>query len=103
MHYEGMVKSNPSLYYEAMKSGLPAQYAYNAAKKDMEISQIGDVATFKEKVRQELLAEIEASKQSSVPPNMTTVRSSGGEPEGYDMSSDVNDDLFSLLDSRKRK
>ena len=101
-HYEDMIKQNPSLYAEAMQSGLPAQHAYNVAKKDLELKDIGDISSYKERLKQEILQEIEAQKKSSVPPNMTTVRNSGGDPEEYEMSSNVNDDLFKLLDGRKK-
>jgi transcription elongation GreA/GreB family factor len=100
-HYEKMVQKNPSLYYEAMQTGLPAQHAYSVAKQDLERQEIGDVASFKEKLRQELLAEIQG-KKPSVPPNMTTVRNAGSDPEDAEYSN-VNDELFDLLNTRKRR
>ncbi|MGB5275617.1 MAG: hypothetical protein WBP02_00385 [Gammaproteobacteria bacterium] len=102
-HYEDMIKANPSLYVEAMKTGLPAQHAYNVAKKDLELKEIGDISSYREKLKQEILQEIEAQKKSNVPPDMTTVRNAGNDPDEYEMSSNVNDDLFNLLDGRKKK
>lgn len=100
-HYEKMVQKNPSLYYEAMQTGLPAQHAYSVAKQDLERQEIGDVASFKERLRQELLAEIQG-KKPNVPPNMTTVRNAGSDPEDTEYSN-VNDELFDLLDARKKR
>lgn len=94
-HYENMVKQNPSIHAEVMNAALPASKAYKMAKKDMEMKEIGDVSSFKEKLRQEILAEIAAKKDA--PPDLTSVRSSGADPQQIDEIADGTEGLHQLL------
>ena len=94
-HYEDMVRQNPAIHAEIMRSALPARQAYNMAKDDLLMKEIGDPSTYRERLKAEILAELEGKK--ATPPDLTTARSSGDNVTAS-MVRDVNDiDLTELL------
>lgn len=98
-HYTEMVKKNPSLHAEVMQNPLSAYKAYEVAKSDIEIKAIGDPATYKQKLEAEIRAQVEAelkAQRTSVPPDLTTARSTGGDPKA-NVIADGNDGLEQLL------
>ena len=80
-HFETMVKDNPSIYAETMQTGMPAKSAYQKAKKDMMMKEIGDPSSYREKLKAELLKEIEAERKTQIPPDMNSIRNAGGDPD----------------------
>jgi hypothetical protein len=99
-HFQDMATKNPALYYEAQNSPLPAVSAYEMAKRDMKMSEIGDIDAYTEKVQKEAyqraLKEL-ASKKTNVPPDLSTTRSaSTGNASEPDVDLD-SIDLNSLL------
>lgn len=55
-----LAKENPILRDQAMKQANPAKFAYQQAKKFEEYQKVQDVDAYKEKLRSEMRAEIEA-------------------------------------------
>lgn len=54
-------KANPALQQQIWASPAPALAAYNAAKAHKAMAEIGDPTTYKERLRQEILAEVQAA------------------------------------------
>ncbi len=57
--WEAITAENPSLGVQCLKSDNPAMFAYEKCKTHKQIQEIGDPATFKERVKAEILKEIE--------------------------------------------
>ena len=55
-----LAKENPTLRDQAMKEANPAKFAYQQAKKYEEYQKVQDVDAYKEQLRNEMRAEIEA-------------------------------------------
>ena len=58
--FQQMVQRDPAIYQQMLQQPDPAEYAYRAAKRLMDIQSIGDVDSFKQQTRAEIRAEIEA-------------------------------------------
>ena len=58
--FSQMVQRDPAIYQQMIQQPDPAEYAYRAAKRLVDIQSIGDIDSFKEQTRAEIRAEIEA-------------------------------------------
>jgi hypothetical protein len=95
-----LAKENPTLRDQAMKEANPAKFAYQQAKKYEEYQKVQDVDAYKEQLRNEMRAEIEAEikgtqqvkakKASNLTPSLANARASDKEVH----NSVTLDDLF---------
>lgn len=88
--FEAAVKQNPALQAELMRQQHPWEFAYQQGKRMLAMQEIGDDPTaFRERVRQELMAEIQAQPQTpqpaeahaptaALPTSLATARSAAG-------------------------
>lgn len=72
-----MAKDEPSLANKMLSSPNPAKFAYETARKHKMLQDIGDPEAYREKVRQEVLAEL-TQKRSSKAPSLAKTTSAGG-------------------------
>lgn len=56
------VEENPSLGEQAANADNPALEVYNLGKKHMQLKEMGDLSTFKERMKEEILADIAKEK-----------------------------------------
>lgn len=61
------VKANPRLFDQFKRSANPVVFAYQELKRQADIKEIGDPKAYKEKLRQELLAELKAGGAQPAP------------------------------------
>lgn len=94
-----LAQQNPALIAQMNQSGNPAKFAYTTAKAEVERQQFAD-PNYKEKLKAELRAEIEAeqraklegeiSKRASLPGTLSSERATGGKHSaGHDSLSDL--------------
>ncbi len=83
-----MVSQNPALATQMNQSINPAEFAYNTAKSHIELQEIGDIDSYKAKIRAELKLEMEGEKnaeikkaietRSELPGSLSSERAAGG-------------------------
>jgi hypothetical protein len=68
-----LAQANPALVSQMNSSANPAKFAYDLAKKELEkeaklklVEEIGDIEAFKQKLRDEILAEVKGSGASPI-------------------------------------
>jgi hypothetical protein len=62
-----MAKADPSLAEKLKTHANPAKFAYETAAKQIALDEIGDPVAYREKLKQELLAELNGSKPADKP------------------------------------
>ena len=102
-HFKTMASNSPAIYEEYISSRLPATYAYNAAKKDLNAKKFSDPqyeAKLKEEIRNQVMSELgkesdgsekPSKKSNSTMPDLNSVASSGNLGKGQATESDLND------------
>lgn len=99
--FQELVAKQPHLLVELQNDYDPAEFVYQTVgkyKKMQEIESVGDLSAFEQKIRAEERARVEAemkSKGVKVPPDLSVVRSAGGDP--VDVIADGDDGLEQLL------
>lgn len=68
------MEKNPGLQQQMFAAPFPAKFAYNHAKKVKALRDIGDPAEYRERMRQELLAELQAQQPEPAPAPAQTVQ-----------------------------
>lgn len=58
-HWDELVAQNPMLYQQAIQHNAPAYWAYQHVKNHLAMQEIGDPKTYREKLKAELLAELQ--------------------------------------------
>lgn len=84
--FQQMVQLNPALLQELYRSGNPAEYAYNTAKTQLEISQFGGIeGLIKARVEEALKAQAPPAANATppVPDTLADAQSSRGSSEGF--------------------
>jgi len=91
--FDNMVKANPMLIDQAKAQPDPYEYIYKTSKQNKSVADISDPVAYRERVRQEILAEIEAERAASnsaviekdveqiatkLPGTLTSARAAGG-------------------------
>lgn len=92
-HYTEMVQANPAVHAQVMRDPLSAFKAYEMAKSDLEMKEIGNISEYRQK-QDARIAELEAqiaalSKNpgAKVPPDLTAARSTGNDSNVDDTES----------------
>ena len=73
------LESNPTVAQQAAADAHPWGYAYRAFKNQQTMQELGatDIETLKAKLREEMMAEMQAQKPAAIPPSLSTQRSVG--------------------------
>jgi hypothetical protein len=71
------LKENPAVAEKASADYDPWGFAFRQYKNQQDLADIGDVESYKQRVREELMAELQQSQQPTVPPSLSTQRSVG--------------------------
>lgn len=104
--FQDMAQENPVLWAEMSRQSNPAEWAYKQAAQKMELAEIGDLASYKERLIAEAKAEAKAElekqmadkieaeiqKRTGLPRSLSDARSVSGK----DVAAD-DDDLESIL------
>lgn len=104
--FQEMAQENPALWAEMSAQVNPAEWAYKQAERKTELAEIGDLGTFKDRIRAEAKAEAlkefqkdheekieaEIKKRSGLPSSLSDARSISGK----DVDTD-NDSLDSIM------
>ncbi len=84
--YKELVTANPSLHHEALAASHPGEFAYQAALRHKQLSEVGDIEAFRQKAFEEgKKAALEEAgnpekpgeKRSSLPESLASERSVG--------------------------
>lgn len=81
-HWDGLKAEHPYLYDQAIQDDAPAYWAYEQVKRHLALQEIGDPISYREKVKAELLAELQQKtpqqqKPATPPPSLASAPSSG--------------------------
>lgn len=105
----GMVEKDPSLATKMRDADNPAKFAYEQAQQHKTLEEIGDPVAFRERLRQEILAELKTEQKGEGPENseeeekpaktttssLATKTASGSNSDDVETSpSNTIDDLF---------
>jgi len=73
------LQTNPTVAQQASADAHPWGYAYRAFKNQQTMTELGatDLDTLRAKLREELMAEMQASKPAAIPPSLSNQRSVG--------------------------
>jgi hypothetical protein len=82
--FQQMAQSNPALLQELFRANNPAEYAYNTAKTQLEISQYGGIeGLIKARVEDALKAKAPAPTSPPIPDTLADAQSSRGSSESF--------------------
>jgi predicted protein tyrosine phosphatase len=81
-----LAKEDPTLVVKLRKAPNPAKFAYETAVKHKALQEIGDPASYREKIRAELLAELTKSQPRNKPSLANTTSVGGGMATSGDAS-----------------
>ena len=70
-HWDELKAQHPYLYDQAIQDDAPAYWAYEQVKRHLAMREIGDPVAYKEKLRAELLAEIQQKSPTQRQPAAT--------------------------------
>lgn len=78
--WDQAVDANPALLALAAANPHPANFAYNHARQHALLEEIGDPATFRERLRAEVEAELRGGAAAAVPEPSLAVERDAGDP-----------------------